>query len=71
MAPAGTPRDIVQKLHKAVVQALEDPAIRKRFTDDGGIPMPSASPEEFAEFIRAEAAKWSKVVKDSGIGAKQ
>jgi tripartite-type tricarboxylate transporter receptor subunit TctC len=71
VAPAGTPRDIVQKLHRSVVQALEVPAIRKRFTDDGGIPMPSASPEEFAEFIRSEAAKWSKVVKESGIGAKQ
>jgi tripartite-type tricarboxylate transporter receptor subunit TctC len=71
VAPAGTPADIIQKLHRGVVQALEDPAIRKRFTDDGGIPLPSASPEEFAGFIRSEAAKWAKVIKDSGIGTQQ
>jgi tripartite-type tricarboxylate transporter receptor subunit TctC len=71
VAPAGTPADVIQKLHRGVVQALEDPAIRKRFTDDGGIPLPSASPEEFAGFIRAEAAKWAKVIKDSGIGTQQ
>jgi tripartite-type tricarboxylate transporter receptor subunit TctC len=71
VAPAGTPREIIQLLHRGVVQALEDPVIKKRFTDDGGIPMPSASPEEFAEFIRAEGAKWAKLIKDGGIGAQQ
>jgi tripartite-type tricarboxylate transporter receptor subunit TctC len=67
VAPAGTPPDIIDKLHRAVVQALDDPAIKKRFTDDGGIPAPSASPEEFREFIKAEGAKWAKVIKESGI----
>ena len=71
MAPAGTPKEIIQKLHRSVVQALQDPAISKRFTDDGAIPAPSASPEEFADYIRTEGAKWAKVIKDSGIGVQQ
>jgi len=67
LAPAGTPREIVARLHAAVVRALQDPAIRQRFVNDGADPMPSGSPEEFREFMRAEARKWAKVVKDAGI----
>ena len=67
LAPAGTPREIVARLHAAVVRALQDPAIRQRFVNDGADPMPSGSPEEFREFMRAEARKWSRVVKDAGI----
>jgi len=67
LAPAGTPREIVTKLHGAVVQALQDPAVRKRFIDGGADPTPSSSPEEFAAVIRAELKKWAKVVKDAGI----
>ena len=69
VAPAGTPREIIVKLHAGVVQALQEPAIRKRFIDDGAEATPNNSPEEFAAFVRSELAKWSKVVKDAGIGA--
>ena len=67
LALAGTPREIVTKLHGAVVQALQDPAVRQRFVDGGADPTPSSSPEEFAAVIRAELKKWAKVVKDAGI----
>lgn len=67
LARAGTPREIVVKLHAAVAQALRDPAIRKRFADGGANPAPSNAPEEFGAFIRAERAKWAQVVKAAGI----
>ena len=50
-----------------LVKALDDPAIKKRFVDEGITPAPSASPEEFAAFVRTEAAKWAKVIKDNDI----
>jgi tripartite-type tricarboxylate transporter receptor subunit TctC len=67
LAPAGTPREIVAKLHAGVVQALEDNAVKQRFVADGAEPLPSASPEDFREFMRAESRKWGKVVKDAKI----
>lgn len=66
-APARTPREIVVKLHRALAQALNDPALKKRMTDDGADVAPSASPEAFQDFIRAEMAKWAKVIKTAGI----
>jgi len=67
LAPAGTPREIVTRLHAAVLQALQDPAVRKRFIEGGADPTPSKSPEEFGAAIRDEVRKWAKVVKDAGI----
>jgi len=67
LAPAGTPRDIVAKLHGAVVQALQDPAIRKRFISNGAEPTPSSSPEAFGKLIQSEVTKWAKVAKEAGI----
>ena len=67
LAPVGTPRDIIMRLHGAVVQALEDPAVKKRYINDGADPRPSTSPEAFGTFIRAELRKWEKVVKAAGI----
>ena len=67
LAPTGTPRDIVSKLHKAVVATVNDAATAKLFSDGGADAMASASPDEFAAFIRAELAKWAKLVKDAGV----
>ena len=67
LAPAGTPRAIVMRLHAAVTRALQDPFVRKRFIDNGADATPSAAPEEFGAFMRAELAKWSKVVREAGI----
>lgn len=69
LAPAGTPRDIISKLHGAVVKAVQDPVIKQRYVGDGAEPMPSASPEAFREFMRAEGRKWAKVIRDAKIQA--
>ncbi len=67
VAPAGTPRDVIAKLHDGVVKTLQDPDISKRFIDDAADPAPSRTPDEFGALIRSEMAKWAKVVKESGI----
>ncbi len=69
VAPAGTPTEIINKLHAAVVQVLREPAIRTRFANDGAEATPSASPEAFGQLIRDEIAKWSSVVREAGIRA--
>jgi tripartite-type tricarboxylate transporter receptor subunit TctC len=67
LAPAGTPREIVAKPHKAVVATVHDPATAKLFSDGGAAATASASPDEFAAYISAEMKKWAKLVKDSGM----
>lgn len=67
LAPAGTPRDIVAKLHAGAVRALQDPEMKNRFVEDGMEAAPSNSPEEFGALIRSEIKKWAKVVKDADI----
>jgi tripartite-type tricarboxylate transporter receptor subunit TctC len=67
LAPAGTPRDIVAKLHGAVVQALQDPAVRKRFINNGAEPAASSSPEAFGKLIKSEVTKWARVAREAGI----
>lgn len=69
-APAKTPRDIVDKLHKAVVKTLNDPSVRGALVRDGVDPLPSRTPEEFGAFIAAEKTKWEKVVEAAGLSAK-
>jgi tripartite-type tricarboxylate transporter receptor subunit TctC len=66
MAPAGTPRDIVARLHKGVVFALQDATVKERFQASGADPVGN-SPEEFAAVIRNDMAKWGKVVKAAGL----
>jgi tripartite-type tricarboxylate transporter receptor subunit TctC len=66
LAPTGTPREIVARLHGEIVRALQAADVRGRLTADGADPVGS-SPEEFAAFLRAETAKWAKVVRDAGI----
>ncbi len=66
LAPAGTPRAIITRLHAEVVRVLGQPDIKERFLSDGAEPVGS-SPEEFAAFIRAETAKWAQVIKDAGL----
>ena len=65
-APAGTAREIVNRLQAEVAKALRHPELRERMLRDGMEPVGSA-PEAFAAFIRGERAKWSKVVKDLGL----
>jgi tripartite-type tricarboxylate transporter receptor subunit TctC len=66
LAPAGTPRDIITRLHGATVKALQHPEVRQRLLNDGAEPVGS-SPEEFAAYLRSETAKWAKVIQAAGI----
>jgi tripartite-type tricarboxylate transporter receptor subunit TctC len=68
MAPAGTPKPIVDKLHAEVNRILQTPAMRDAFSAQGVLPMVMTQPE-LATFIKAEIAKWGKAVKDSGAKA--
>lgn len=65
VAPAGTPRDVVQKLNAAFVAALNTPEAKTRFASLMAEPVPT-TPDEFGGFMRAELAKYEKVVKASG-----
>jgi tripartite-type tricarboxylate transporter receptor subunit TctC len=69
-APAGTPPDIIKKLHAAVTKALNDPQVKERYTKIAMTPEPSASPEAYAKFVHDEGVRWGKVVKDAHITAK-
>ena len=68
-APRGTPRDVVTKLNRAMVDTLADPAVRKRLADLGLdiAPREQQSPEGLAAFHKAETDKWWPVIKASGI----
>jgi tripartite-type tricarboxylate transporter receptor subunit TctC len=64
-APAGTPKDIISKIHGVVTKSLQTPDMIERLSTQGAQPVGN-TPEEFTEFLRAEIAKWAKVVKASG-----
>ncbi len=65
LAPAGTPREIVARLHAEVVRVLRTPEVRDQLTSQGA-DVVGNSPEEFAAWIRAEVKKWADVVRVSG-----
>ena len=68
LAPAGTPREIIQRLNYEVARALREPDARERLYSIGAEPMDN-TPEEFAAYINAEMTKWAKVVKTAGLRA--
>ena len=70
-APKGTPKDVIAKLNGAVVSALDDPTIRKRFAEQSYVltPRENLTPEYLAEFHRGEIAKWWPIIKAAGIKA--
>jgi tripartite-type tricarboxylate transporter receptor subunit TctC len=66
-ATAGTPRDIVMKLDMEVARIFGDPAFRARFLDPQMFESMAASPEDFAAYIKAERAKWARIIQDANI----
>jgi tripartite-type tricarboxylate transporter receptor subunit TctC len=68
LAPAGTPRDIVDALASAVGRAARAPDMRQRMLDQGADPVGN-TPEEFAKVLREEVARWKEVVAATGIHA--
>jgi len=65
VAPAGTPAPIIEKLNGAFVKVLRMPAVASYLSGQGADPDPGTA-AEFAAYIKAEIAKWAKVVQDSG-----
>jgi tripartite-type tricarboxylate transporter receptor subunit TctC len=68
MAPAHTPEDIVERLHREINAILGSPETTRRFTTEGAEARPMAR-AAFAHYLTSETAKWGQVVKDSGIKA--
>jgi tripartite-type tricarboxylate transporter receptor subunit TctC len=66
IGPKGLPADVAKKINEAVNAVVSDPAISKRLVDEGA-EIRLMSPQEFGAFMRAENARWVKVVKDAGI----
>lgn len=66
MAPAGTPRPIIERLNRELVKALHAPDVVEWMKKNGLDPAPT-TPEEHAAYIKSEIAKWAKIVKAAGI----
>ena len=66
LVPAGTPKEIVTRLHGDITRILKAPDVQKRFATEGG-DIVADTPEQFAAFIRKEIPKWTAVVKTAGV----
>lgn len=67
-APAGTPRPLIERLHRDIVGALHHPEVRSHFASQG-TDVIGNSPEEFARYVKSEAARWGEVIRASGATA--
>ena len=65
-APAGTPRPVIDRVHAALVKALNDPGVRKTLAEQGA-QIVASTPEQHDAFNKAEIAKWIKVAREAGI----
>jgi tripartite-type tricarboxylate transporter receptor subunit TctC len=70
MAPGGTPRDIVSRLSSETQKAINQSDIKDRFNQIGIIPVGN-TPEQAAQFLSDEVAKWAKVINTAGVKAEQ
>ena len=67
-APAGTPPAIIAKMHKAFSEALRNPNVESKLTEQGVV-LKLTSPGDYDKFLRNEVSRWAKVVKENGITA--
>ena len=67
LAPAGTPKDIVSKIHLETTRILKLPDVRERSYTVGAEPVTDVTPEQFAQYIRSELVKYADIVKRAGI----
>jgi tripartite-type tricarboxylate transporter receptor subunit TctC len=68
VAPAGTPKEIVQRLHAEIVKALADPEVRAKYADQG-LTIRGTTPEELGAATRDQLARYGKLMKEAGIKA--
>ena len=69
MAPAGTPKAVVDKLNAEINKVISRPDVKEAWDKQGAVAL-VMSPTEFDAYLRKDIEKWAKVVKDSGIQAK-
>lgn len=67
LAPAGTPRTVVSRINTEVQRSLQQPDVLQRLKGSAYDPAAANTPEQFAEYIRLEIAKWIKLVKETGM----
>lgn len=66
LVPAGTARTTIQRLNTEVISVLNSPEVKDRLTRDGA-DLAAGTPEAFGAYLKAEAAKWARVIKEAGI----
>ncbi len=68
MAPAGTPKDVVERLNAEVAKVIAKPAIREAWAKQGAVPM-TMTPAQFETYLKGDIDKWAKVIQQAGIKA--
>jgi tripartite-type tricarboxylate transporter receptor subunit TctC len=71
VAPAKTPRPIVDRLHRELKAVLAEPEVKEFIGKNGMVPMPDHSVEGLQDFVKSEIARWGKVVQQAGIAGSQ
>jgi tripartite-type tricarboxylate transporter receptor subunit TctC len=66
MAPAGTPRPVLERLSAEIVKVVNTPDVKENWSKQGAVPM-GMTPGEFDKFMRQDIQKWGKLVKDTGM----
>ena len=65
VAPAGTPKAVIDDYSQKIARIMADPALRQKLEADG-VEVDSSTPEQLAAYIRTETARWGKVIRASG-----
>jgi tripartite-type tricarboxylate transporter receptor subunit TctC len=68
LAPAGTPKSVIARLHGETVKLLTSSEVKERMAADGAEPV-SSTPQELAAYLNSEMARWAKVIRQSGANA--
>lgn len=68
LAPAGTPKEAVDKLHDAMTKALAKPAVKERLRSLGAVPV-GDTPAQFADYLKQDQQRWQRVIQSAGIKA--
>jgi tripartite-type tricarboxylate transporter receptor subunit TctC len=71
IAPAGTPKPVVDRLYRETIKALKMPDVIERLATQGGNELIGSTPEQYAATIKAETAKYAKIIRDAGIKIEQ
>jgi tripartite-type tricarboxylate transporter receptor subunit TctC len=71
VAPAGTPKEIVARIHGEIVKFVQMPVVRSRFEQQGVELQSSPAPEQFTGYIKTEFVRWAKIIQDAGITAER